>query len=173
MISITQLREIMPQAGDRAIAFIDPLNDAMTEFSIGTSRRVSAFLAQVAHESGQLRYTCELADGRAYEGRADLGNTSLGDGPRYKGHGLIQITGKANHKACGEALGLDLLTSPELLEQPLAAARSAGWFWKLKGLNELADADKFWAISKRINGGTNGLDDRIHFWLLARKSVGL
>lgn len=163
----------MPHAADRIATFIDPLNDCMHEFGIGTARRMAAFLAQIAVESGELRWTAELADGHIYEGREDLGNTMPGDGPKYKGHGLIQITGKANHAACGEALGLDLVAHPELLMQPVAAARSAGWFWKTHGLNELADAEKFWTISKRINGGTNGLDERIQFYITARTAVGL
>src|SRR5690348_6658419 len=103
-ISIEQLLTIMPNAHDRAILFLAPLNAAMQEFAIGTPRQQAAFLAQVAHESGELRYTAELADGSAYEGRVDLGNMQPGDGKRFKGHGLLQITGRTNHAKCGEAL---------------------------------------------------------------------
>jgi putative chitinase len=173
MISTVQLQHIMPHAADRIATFVDPLNDAMREFAIGTARRQAAFLAQIAHESGELRYTSELASGTQYEGREDLGNNVPGDGVKFKGHGLIQITGKANHKACGEALGLDLISSPLLIAEPVGASRSAGWFWKTHGINELADADKFGAITRRINGGFNGLDERISFWLLARTAVGI
>jgi putative chitinase len=118
------------------------------------------FLAQVGHESGQLRYVLELASGKAYEGRADLGNTSPGDGVRYKGRGLIQITGKHNYVLCGLALDLPLLDTPELLEEPAYAAASAGWFWHNKNLNALADLDDLVKVTKRINGGTNGMLDR-------------
>lgn len=173
MISTYQLQQIMPHATDRIVTFIDPLNETLQEFAIGTSRRISAFLAQVAVESGELRWTSELSDGHAYEGREDLGNIMPGDGAKYKGHGLFMITGRANHQACGDALGLDLIDNPELITQPVGASRSAGWFWKTHGLNELADAEKFWTVSKRVNGGTNGLDERIQFYIAARKAVGL
>lgn len=156
----SDLLSIMPYAKARADVFLEPLNMAMSEFDINTPERQSAFLAQVGHESGQLRYVKELASGDSYEGRKDLGNTEPGDGRRYKGRGLIQITGRANYASCGDALGLDLIVEPELLEQPINACRSAGWFWRSHGLNELADAGDFLRITKRINGGTNGLADR-------------
>lgn len=168
-----QLTQIMPYAASRAPVFADPLTDAMVEFGIDTPQRQAAFLAQVAHESGSLRYVKELADGMGYEGRKDLGNTSPGDGPKYKGRGLLQITGRANYLACGVALGLDLIASPELLEQPQHACRSAAWFWKSHSLNQFADKDEFGALTKRINGGFNGLDDRIQHWLRARKVLAL
>ena len=118
------------------------------------------FLAQIGHESGQLRYVQEIASGEAYEGRTDLGNTEPGDGVKYKGRGLIQITGKTNYLLCSIALDLDLLNLPELLEQPKYAALSAGWFWYNKNLNSLADLGMFKQITKRINGGYNGYADR-------------
>jgi putative chitinase len=154
------LLAIMPYAKARIDAFLEPLNMAMEEFDINSRMRKAAFLAQVGHESGQLRYVKELASGSAYEGREDLGNTQPGDGVRFKGRGLIQITGRNNYIACGKALALDLLTHPDLLEEPESACRSAGWFWKSRSLNELADAGDFIRITKRINGGTNGLEDR-------------
>ena len=132
----------------------------MDEFEINTVERQSMFLAQIAHESGGLRYVRELATGEAYDGRLDLGNTEPGDGARYKGRGLIQITGRANYRDCGSALGVDLIGNPELLESPEFACRSAAWFWKNHGLNELADKGDFKLITKRINGGYNGMADR-------------
>lgn len=135
----------------------------MMEFEIDNPERQAAFLAQIAHESGSLRYVRELASGEAYEGRADLGNTEPGDGQRYRGRGLIQITGRSNYQACGDALGVDLVGNPELLEGPDLACRSAAWFWKAKGLNELADNGDFKLITKRINGGYNGYEDRVAF----------
>lgn len=98
----------------------------------------------------------------------DLGNTQAGDGSKYRGRGLIQITGRANYAACGESLGLNLITHPELLELPEYAAMSAAWFWKQNGLNDLADRDQFNTITRRINGGLNGLQDRLDIWSRAR-----
>lgn len=140
--------------------FLPHLSKACDRFQINTPLRLAHFLAQVGHESGQLRYVLELASGKAYEGRVDLGNTSPGDGVRYKGRGLIQITGKHNYVLCGLALDLPLLDTPELLEEPAYAAASAGWFWHNRNLNALADLDDLVKVTKRINGGTNGMLDR-------------
>lgn len=167
MISKEQLLAIMPLAGKRADVFLDPLNRCMYEFDITTPLREAAFLAQVAHESGQLRYVKELASGKAYEGRADLGDTKPGDGVKYKGRGLIQITGKINYEKCGVFLGLDLLTFPELLETPVNACRSAGWFWMAHGLGELADKEQFRSITRKINGGLNGIQEREAYYTKA------
>ncbi|MCX7290792.1 glycoside hydrolase family 19 protein [Janthinobacterium sp.] len=161
--------QIMPLAGRRATLFLAPLNAAMAEFGIDTPLRQAAFLAQVGHESGQLRYVRELASGTAYEGRADLGNVIAGDGVRFKGRGLLQVTGRANYAACGVALGLDLLAAPQLLEQAAAACRSAGWFWQSRGLNRLADAGDQERVTRRINGGVNGLAERLALYVVARK----
>jgi len=162
LITLEELHRIYPYAGKRADTFIDPLNDAMAEFDISPHvTREMAFLAQIGHESGQLRYVQEIASGAAYEGRKDLGNTEPGDGVRFKGRGLIQVTGRANYAKCGDALSLPLLEQPELLEMPRHACRSAAWFWKSRGLNELADKGDFKLITKRINGGFNGYADRL------------
>ena len=161
--------QIMPLAGHRAKLFLAPLNAAMAEFDIGTPLRQAAFLAQVGHESGQLRYVRELASGAAYEGRGDLGNVLAGDGVRFKGRGFLQVTGRANYAACGVVLRLDLLSSPELLEQTTAACRSAGWFWQSRGLNRLADAGDQERLTRRINGGVNGLAERLALYQTARK----
>ena len=141
MVTLTQLQKIMPFAGRRAMLYYRPLTDAMEEFGINTPAREAAFLAQIAHESGSLRYTREIASGAAYEGRGDLGNTEPGDGIRFKGRGLIQITGRSNYKRVSKALygDLRLLKQPELLEEVIAACRSAAWFWADKELNTLAD----------------------------------
>ncbi|RMQ79886.1 Lysozyme [Pseudomonas syringae pv. tomato] len=140
----------------------------MSKYAIVTRLRIAAFLAQVGHESGQLRYVRELGSDQYLDkydtGRlADrLGNTPEDDddGQLYRGRGLIQVTGRDNYAACAEALGLDLLEHPELLERPEHAAMSAAWFWHRAGLNTLADKSDFLAITKRINGGTNGQVDR-------------
>lgn len=173
-MTFEQLKRALPFA-TRAnlLKFSGPLTVAMAERNITTPKRQAAFLAQIAHESGSLRYVREIASGEAYEGRKDLGNIRPGDGIRYKGRGLIQITGRANHAACSAALGHDFLLNPEALEEPMFAARSAAWFWYVHGLNDMADHDAFGSITKRINGGYNGLDDRIVSWLTARKALGL
>ena len=137
----------------------------MAEFDISTNERKAAFLAQVGHESGGLRWTSELwgptEAQRRYEGRVDLGNTEPGDGYRFRGRGLLQTTGRNNYKRTGDALGVDLIASPEKLADPEYAARSAAWFWDEHDLNELADAGNFERITKKINGGLNGYAERV------------
>ncbi len=167
-----QLHAIAPNLREPKLSiFAQAIDDAMYEFEISTPQRQAAFLAQLMHESGECRYVEELASGRAYEGREDLGNIYPGDGVRFKGRGLIQLTGRANYALLSEAFGIDLITNPELLEQPDLAARSAAWFWKSRGLNELADLDtdaSFRRITKRVNGGYNGEADRIKYWVRAK-----
>lgn len=176
-ITVRQLQQIFPNAGRHAGVFVPVLNTAMTKWGIVTRLRRAAFLAQVGHESGQFQYVRELGNDK-YLSKYDtgklaarLGNTpeADGDGQRYKGRGLIQITGRDNYARCGEALGLDLLNHPELLERPEHAASSAGWFWQQAGLNSLADKSQFVTITKRINGGTNGLEEREAFYEAALK----
>jgi putative chitinase len=177
VITLDDLKHICPQASvGRMALFLDALNDAMDEFGISENvARETAFIAQVAHESGGFRYVRELASGEAYEGRKDLGNTEPGDGVRYKGRGLIQITGRSNYAACSTALfgyPTKLLNEPELLEQPGYACRSAAWFWSdYKHLNELADKGDFLRITKRINGGVNGWDDRLAYFGRAKEAL--
>jgi putative chitinase len=169
-----QLQAALPYATpERVMLFAAPLSRAMDEAQITTAARRAAFLAQAAHESGSLRYLRELADGSDYEGRADLGNVYPGDGVRYRGRGILQVTGRSNYASCGEALGLDLIESPELLETIEGACRSAAWFWGKKRLNAYADSDSFGALTKAINGGYTGLDDRLRAWLKARRACGI
>jgi putative chitinase len=170
-ITLAQLQAIMPYAHARAALFLDPLNAAMDEFEINTPARIECFLAQVGHESGQFRYVEELASGEAYEGRKDLGNSEPGDGAKYKGRGLIQVTGRANYVAAMMALDLDCVVSPEVLCEPVAACRSAAWFWQSHGLNEIADAGDFEKLTRRINGGLNGEADRLALWEVAKKEI--
>ena len=172
MITLEQLKHIYsscPQA--RLERFLPHLNSTFDEFEINNAQRLRMFLAQIGHESGQLRYVRELASGAAYEGRADLGNTEPGDGVKYKGRGLIQITGRSNYALVALALGLPLLEKPELLEQDEPAARSAGWFWYKKNLNSLADEGKFQLITRRINGGLNGYADRYKLYQRAAEVI--
>lgn len=170
-----QLRQMMPRAGSRLDAHLPYIGPAMAEGKIDTPRRIAAFLAQLAHESGEYRWMEEIADGSAYEGREDLGNVRPGDGKRYKGRGPIQITGRANYRACGQALGLPLIDHPELLTMPENGTRSAVWFWndKAGGLSPLADVDWFRLITRLINGGYNGLEDRVVYWKRNRQLLGL
>lgn len=177
-ITIQQLELIMPNARHHAGVFLSVLNVAMANRKIDTPKRQAAFLAQIGHESGQLQYVRELG-GDQYLSRYDtgslaakLGNTpeADGDGQRYRGRGLIQITGHNNYLRCSLALFGDerLLRTPELLEQPQWAAESAAWFWSVNGLNALADQEQFNTITRRINGGLNGLEDRLQLWGRAR-----
>ena len=161
----------------RATVWADPLSAAMALYAIDSPKRQAAFIAQVGHESGRLVYVRELwgptpAQER-YEGRADLGNTEKGDGFRYRGRGLIQVTGRINYQRCGNALVLPLVDHPELLEQPGNAAQSAAWFWNTHGCNALADLMDFGSITLRITGGLNGADDRNNLWKMARVSLGV
>lgn len=168
-MNAAQLRRIYPFAGAKIDVFLAPLNAAMAEFDIITLARQASFIAQVGHESGQLRYVREIASGAAYEGRKDLGNTQPGDGVRFRGRGLVQITGRSNYTAAMMALDIDCVEHPELLELPVNACRSAGWFWKTHGLNELADAGDQVKVTRRINGGTNGLADRLALFEVAKR----
>ena len=172
-ITAQQLLQIFPNASLVAGVFVPVLNTAMNRYQIIGIKRVAAFMAQIGHESGQLKYVKEIwgptAAQARYEGRKDLGNTVAGDGSKYRGRGLIQITGRANYMACGEGLGLDLIKQPELLEKPQHACMSAAWFWASKGLNTLADADQFDKITRRINGGQNGAADRQALYARALK----
>lgn len=173
MLDEATLLKIMPHAKSRVQDFLEPLNAAMREFHINTPVRQAAFLAQIAHESGELRYVEEIASGIAYEYRKDLGNTQPGDGMKFKGRGLIQITGRNNYHECGKALGVDLITNPELLETNDLACRSAAWFWASRGLNDLADRGDFERITKRINGGLNGYQERLVYHARAKMALGV
>ena len=174
-VSAEQIQKIMPAATPARIAnFIGPLNATMEEFGINTPKRQAAFLAQLAHESGSLRYVQEIASGAAYDNRADIGNTrpdaiALAElagttpGRYYKGRGLIQITGFDNYLACSRALLRDdaLVKNPAMLERADLACRSAGWYWDSRRLNAFADAGQFETITRKINGGLNGQADRL------------
>jgi putative chitinase len=166
------LQILMPLSSrDQADTFAGPLVAAMNANGVNTSLRQAHFLAQLGHESGSLRFTTEIASGAAYEGRIDLGNTQPGDGPRFKGRGLIQITGRTNYTEYGSDRGQDYITglNPNLLAtNPNIAADCSGWFWATRHLNELADTDDLLTITKRINGGTNGLEDRTSRLKLAK-----
>jgi len=198
-ITQQQLLQILPNAGAQAGVFVPVLNTAMNAYQIVGTQRVAAFLAQVGHESGQLRsvvenlnygaqaliatwpsrFTQALAAqvarqpeqiaNIAYASRMGNGDASSGDGWAFRGRGLIQITGRANYQACGDALGVDLIGNPDLLAQPQYAALSAAWYWATNGLNTLADAGSFDSITQRINGGQNGAADRQALYATAQQ----
>lgn len=193
-LTFPELNALMREAGpSRVLDFLDPLNAAMEEFGITTAKRQRHFLAQVAHESGELRYLREIADGKAYEGREDLGNTELGDGPRFRGWGLIQTTGRKNTRLVSLALYGDerLVNDPSLIDPPSIelACRSAGYFWKTGAglnlgrralahgvpegcdLNELADRDDLTGITLAVNGGLNGMAERTRYLQMAEALI--
>ena len=145
--------------------FLAPLTLAMIECKITTGDRPAMFLAQCGHESMGFHQLTELwgptpAQAR-YEGRLDLGNTQPGDGARFRGHGLIQITGRANHQVTADRFGVPMDAIVIWLTTPIGAARSAAQWWEAHGCNDIADAYDFVALTRRINGGLNGLDDRV------------
>ena len=129
-----------------------------------TSARICNFVGQAAHESGNFRFMREIwgptPTQARYEGRADLGNVLAGDGRRYMGRGIFQLTGRANYRTIGKEIGVDLENNPTLAETPDIAVRTACEFWKSRGLSAMADAGEEDRITRRINGGTNGIEDR-------------
>jgi putative chitinase len=171
----SQLAQCTGAKLDVAAKWFPYITAAMAEFGIDTPQRKAMFLAQIGHESGSLRFTEEIwgptAAQNTYEGRVNLGNTVQGDGYRFRGRGLVQTTGRFNYTKTGEALGLDLISYPELLQEPAAAARSAAWFWQSHGCNAFADADDNVSWTKRINGGFNGLDDRRKRYAAAKAAI--
>jgi len=185
MVTAEQLQSIMPRLRPEKNAELLPfLTAAMTEFAIEAPARAAAFLAQLAHESGQFRFMEEIWGPTPAQKRyepvttlsAALGNTSAGDGKLFKGRGPIQLTGRANYQRFGDLLAVDLVADPLRAAAPAVAFRVAGLFWSKKGLNELADtatADAFKEITRRINGGTNGLAERLAFYATAREVLGV
>lgn len=170
LLSVNELLAIAPEApANRAKLLVPQLNRTMIEFEINTPRRQAHFLAQIAHESDRFRALEEYASGADYEWRVDLGNVFPGDGVRFKGRGLIQITGRTNYGECGRALGVDLIKSPKRLSDPDLACRSAGWYWDHRKLNRDADRDDVYTITEVINGGYNGLDDRKELLVAAKR----
>lgn len=137
------------------------LPQAMEDYEINTELRIKHFLGQASHETDGFATLTEYASGRAYEGRKDLGNTQKGDGIKFKGRGIFQLTGRANYKLFGDKLGVDLIGNPDLAATPQYAVLTACEYWNNRKLSTYADQDDLKAITKRINGGYNGLDDRI------------
>ncbi|WP_204152478.1 glycoside hydrolase family 19 protein [Leptolyngbya sp. CCY15150] len=173
-VTESQLVQIAPTAQRSQLRkFLPHLNATLVEFNISTPLRKAHFLSQVAHESANFNAVEEFADGSDYEGRADLGNFFAGDGRRYKGRGLIQITGRFNYRQCGDALGVDLVQQPTLLVTDVLACRSAGWYWDSRQINVWADRDNVEQVTLMINGGYNGLDDRKAKLTAAKRAFGI
>lgn len=177
MITLGQLTSIYPfSSNSNRVKYLDFLNKYMEFYEINTPIRKKMFLAQIGHESGQLRYCEEIASGEAYDTgnlAKRLGNTPEkdGDGQKYKGRGLIQITGQGNYEEISKAFGIDFLSNPTLLSSPEYAVKSACWWWNKHGLNELSDKGDVRVITKRINGGYNGLADRTHLFSECKKFI--
>lgn len=175
------LRQVAPnQSGTRAqnqtriISAVGPvLAQTLDDYLINSNLRVAHFVAQTCQESDQFCTTVEYASGEEYEGRKDLGNTQPGDGVRYKGRGLIQLTGRANYQNYGQILGLDLVDNPDIAADPAVSLKIACEFWKEHGLNALADADDIETITRRINGGLNGIINRRSYLARAKAVLGI
>ena len=135
---------------------------------LDTPLRLAHFMAQVAHESGGFRYMEEIASGQAYEGRKDLGNTVPGDGKRYKGRGPIQLTGRANYRTFGRKVGIDIEQHPEIVAVPSVGLLVGCMYWDDCKLNALADADDVEAVTRKINGGLNGIAERKTYLVKAK-----
>lgn len=172
LITLDQFRVAFPKAKIGHLVKVFPyINPAMVEFEINTPKRVKFFLAQIGHESGNFAYISEIASGKAYEMRSDLGNLTkeaitaahakgTTTGRFYKGRAWLMITGYYNYKACGDALGIDLVNHPELAAEYINATRISAWWWKANGCNKFCDSDDFKGLTKKINGGYNGFNDR-------------
>jgi len=181
MLTDSALRKIMPTLPQAERQFYLPImNKVMEIYEIDTPLRASAFLAQIAHESGELKFMEEIwgptPAQQRYEPPSEkatkLGNTEPGDGKRYRGRGAIQLTGRANYKKYGEQLGFDLETNPDLVATPQLAFETAGLYWRTEGLNELADVQDFIAITNHINGGLIGLPQRQKYYEIAKTELG-
>ena len=176
-ITEDQLKIIMIGITDERVKrYISYLNAAMAEFQINTAERIAAFLAQISHESGCLKWMEEIASGKDYEGRKDLGNIHPGDGVKFKGRGPIQLTGRSNYEKAGKALNLDLINNPDTADDPDVGFRTAGWFWTEKKLNQYSDRPSklsFQRQTKLINGGFNGWDSRWNYYKRACKVLNV
>jgi putative chitinase len=170
-----KLSVIMPRALQSKVdLYYEPLLAGMKRHAITKPRRMAHFVAQLAHETASFLYCEEIADGSAYEGRRDLGNTEPGDGRRFKGRGLIQLTGRANYTQFARDSGIDCVARPEVVaSDPFVAADVACWYWSRRRINRMADGDDVRAVTKAINGGYNGLDDRIEYLGRAKAVLGV
>lgn len=166
------IKDIAPNSKDDiVIPLVTYLNKHMSKYEVNIYLRVCHFLAQAAHESASFRTLEEYASGAAYEGRKDLGNVNAGDGRRYKGRGIFQLTGRANYRDMSKKLNLDLEGNPSLAATPEVSVLTALEYWKSRGLSNFADKDDVSTITKRINGGFNGFDDRKKYLAKAKTVI--
>lgn len=168
------LKYIAPNITQEKLSvFLPLLNQYMHEYNICGQLRESAFIATIMHETGSLRWLEEIASGEAYEGRHDLGNVVKGDGRRYKGRGLIMLTGRSNYERASKALKVDFINNPEWVSEPIYATQVACWWWHQRGLNEVADTGDFRRVTRLVNGGYNGVVDRQKFYDMALEVLKL
>lgn len=175
-ITISQARAIMPTARQADLErFVPHLNILLPPYGIDTHLRFAHFIAQVAHESGALRWVQEIATGEAYEGRKDLGNVQPGDGRRFKGRGLIQLTGRSNYAQFARMLERpDIMAEPSLVAtEPDLAVLTACWFWRTRNIDRWADEDDLERVTRAVNGGLNGLADRRDYLVRAKRILGV
>lgn len=175
-ITELQVRRIMPNAPtERVKEFVGTFNEWSEKFGINTPLRAAHYIAQVAHETLQLKLLEEIASGKKYEGRLDLGNTKPGDGVRFKGRGYLQTTGRSNYQTYAQSgyCNGDLMAHPEWLAKSPGCQKASMFFWKKNGLNRWADNDDVRGVTKKINGGYNGLAQRMNFWRLAKTVLGV
>lgn len=178
LLQAEDLNAIMPRLDlGRARQLVAPLDRTLVEFEIVSRRRVAAFLAQTAHESGELLRFEETASGNQYDPRVNprvakiLGNTQPGDGPRYKGRGPLQLTGRWNYRTAGRALGLELERNPTLVATADVGFRAAGWYWEFRGLNAYADQSDFWNLTYRINAARSHYSRRRTYYERALEAL--
>lgn len=185
MITEEKLKKVFKNASSEKIKlYTEAFNRVFPQFEINSPKRIAAFLGQIAVESGELKYDKELASkwnkknvkdpsepiGSLYEGRKNLGNTQKGDGPKFIGRGILQLTGRANYESYGKKLGLDLLTNPELVCTPEVSVKVACQYFKDRGLLALADAWNLDEITRRVNGNAKlHLEQRIAYSEMAKK----
>lgn len=178
MITAAQIMTILPLAKPKDVqAYYGPLAQRMGVYEITTPLRMAHFIAQVGWESGQLHYPEELGSGQEYEGRIDLGNTQPGDGPLFKGRGLIQLTGRINYELYGRDMNrnftANLMAAQQVAVDPTYCTGTATWFWHRHHLNDYADRDNLAIVTKIINGGQNGYAGRAQLLLRAKKVLGV
>lgn len=172
MITKVMIKKIAPNSKEEIIGpLVEYLNKYLPKYEVTTYLRVCHFLAQAAHEAASFRTLREYASGSAYEGRKDLGNIKAGDGVRYKGRGIFQLTGRANYRTIGQKIGMDLENNPELAESPEVSVLTALEYWKSRSLNILADRDDVEGITRKINGGLNGFEDRKKYLSRCKQTI--
>lgn len=172
MLTAEMIKQIVPNSKMEIVGpLVQYFNMYAEKYAINTYWRIVHFIAQAAHESAHFRTLEEYASGEAYEGRKDLGNIHPGDGKRYKGRGIFQLTGRTNYRNMGNRLGVDLENNPELAETPKISVLTAMEYWNSRGLSAYADRDDVETITRKINGGLNGYEDRKKYLAKAKTVI--